>query len=115
MVRVLSQQQTNKKVTIYRALLPISTCNFIETEDGKLSYIGQLLHQLQPGITTLVKGAPVRLVSDLKTPIPHFTRYCRGTIVQTDLCSAITDMKPSPENEQRIVDLLKDICEVSFE
>lgn len=83
-----------------------------EPTTNKADYIAQIIHQL--GYPTVLKHSPaskpepVRLVSDLRIPIPGLVRICRGKTVQTDLCTNIMQLIPSPESERRLVALLPD-------
>lgn len=114
MTRIQSSPQL-KRIKIIRKLLTLASCLYIEDSNNNLSYMGQILIQLNKDIKLKVKGQPVRLVSDLNIPIPYFTRNVKNRIVQTDLASDIITLKPSPESERRLVQLLKGICEVEFE
>lgn len=114
MAQIIESPTKLRQIRIIRNLLPIKTCNFLKDEHGFMSYMGQILFQLHNKPALYVKGKPVKLVSELNTPFPHFTRSCRGKIVQTDLCSSIVDMRPSPENERRLAELLKNICTIEF-
>jgi len=103
------------KIRIIRGLLCGPKCKFIESEDGKLSYMGQILKQHSPHIRLLPKAGPVRLVSDYKENIPPFTRYCQDKIVQTDLATNILNLPCTPTNEPKLVELLSPYFDVVFE
>lgn len=114
MVKIHSAPRQVPTIRILRKLLPPKNCPYLEDEEGHLSYMGQMLVQLHVGTKLFVKKKPIRLVSELNQLYPHFTRMCRGKIVQTDLCTTITDLRPSPENEKRLAELLAGICTVQF-
>lgn len=114
MVKIVQSSTNKPTIKIIRNLLPPKSCPYLEDDEGHLSYMGQILMQLNRGIKLKVKQKPVRLVSDLNVPIQHFTRSCRGKLVQTDLCSTIVDMRPTPENEERLARMLAEVCTITF-
>ena len=105
-----STTTTKQLLIIKRSLLPIWAASrfppkFISDRSANTAdYIAQIIHQL--GYPTSLKAEDIRLVSDLKMPIPQFVRICRGKYVQTDLCCNIMQLQPSPESEAAITAML---------
>lgn len=92
---------------LIRTLLPTSKHPPLQVvSNGRLSYMGQILHQL--GLPTLGKdGKQVYTINDVVSIRPHlpFTTVCNNHVVQTDLSTNI--INTHPENEVRIRTLLE--------
>ena len=87
----------------------------IETKGAdihKLCYLGQILREIKE--PTLFNKQPVRLVHELKTNIPPFTRIVRGTITQSDLATSIMNLPLGSDAEKTLVELLAPYFTVSF-
>jgi len=94
-------------ILLIRSLIPaVKPCPIESVKSGKLSYMGQILHQL--GLPTLGKDrSQVYLVSSIARIVPHapFTFLCAGQVVQSDLTTNL--INTPPENEARIRSLLE--------
>lgn len=93
---------------LIRSLLPSAKVAPLQVaSNGRLSYMGQILHQL--GLPTLGKeGKQVYTINDVVSMRVHqpFTQLCAGRVVQTDLATSI--INTHPENEVRLRTLLTD-------
>ena len=103
-----TMSSTPKHITLIRSLYPnVKNPPLESTKSGRLSYMGQILHQL--GLPTLAKDKKqAYILSDVANLPVHypFSCGCNGRIVQTDLSTSI--INTPPENEARIRSLLED-------
>lgn len=102
--------EADPRIVIIRSLLPSSPAHLHSIYDAptgnthKMCYMGQILHGL--GHKVITRSGPCRSPVDAGIFQPPFTQYCRGRLVQTDLCTRIMNLRPSLNSEQRIIELL---------
>lgn len=86
------------KLRMIQSLLP-SKFQYLETKDGKVDYIGQMIAQLSPKIDLLPQNKPIRLPSETKYLIWPFTSPIRGLITDTTITQQIVALDKVPKQQ----------------
>lgn len=115
-------ESTNKYGTV-PSTEPLSTNQIILSApitkgniQPRYDYMGYILVSIgHTKLSSHKENKPVKTISDLNLMCHPFTQMIRGKVIETDLACNILRLTPSPESEQRLVGLLADYYDISFE